>query len=130
MPALEARIETENPGRYLIRFCKHAASIGRERRHGPRLHLGGPIGRGEVQVRAECSDGRGTVTFDPWGSCSLEADAKALTVRIEAADEETLGRIQAIVVQALARFGGRGNLVLDWRPSPAPGTASGVGAAT
>lgn len=130
MLTLEARIETESASRYLVRFCKHATSMGRERRHGPRVHLGGPLARREVQVRAECSDGHGTVTFDPWGYCSLEAGAKALTVRLEAADEECLHRIQEIVSRDLSRFSGGGELVLDWRCPPVPGTASDAGPAT
>jgi SAM-dependent methyltransferase len=128
MLTLEARIETENASRYLVRFCKHAASMGRARGHRPRVHLGGPPARREVQVDAECSGAHGTVTFSPWGWCSMTAGVDTLTLRIEATDEESVRRIQDIVTRDLERFSGREHLTVDWRPSEAPDAASGEGA--
>lgn len=127
MLTLEARIETAQPGRFLVRLCKHAESMGRAGGHGPRVHLGGLLARGQVRVRAECSDTSGTVTFSPWGRCSMTASADALTVRIEASDEENLRRIQDIVNRNLDRFGSRDHQAVGWRLPEAPGAGSSPG---
>ncbi|MBO0745671.1 MAG: DUF2218 domain-containing protein, partial [Candidatus Dormibacteraeota bacterium] len=103
---LEATIESEHSTRYLARFCTHAASMGRRRDHRPRLHPEGPPESRPVRVSADWSDGRGTVTFEPWGRCSMAASESSLTVRIDAADEEGLRRIQRIVTDDLSRLGG------------------------
>jgi ubiquinone/menaquinone biosynthesis C-methylase UbiE len=129
MLTLEATIETERPDRYLVRFCKHAASMGRSHSHGPRVHLGAMLARGEVQVRAEYSETHGTVTFSPWGRCMITAGAGALTLRIEATDEENLRQIQDIVTRDLDRFSGQDHLVVVWRRPEAPGASSGGGPA-
>lgn len=129
MVTLEATIETERPSRYIARFCKHAASMGRAGAHGPRVHLAGLLARREVQVHAEWSDTHGTVTFDPWGRCAMTASADALTLRIEAINEESLRRIQDIVTRDLDRFGGGDGLAVDWRRPEAPSAAPGEGPA-
>ncbi len=113
--AVEARIETERASRYLTRLCRHAASMGRTGGHGPGVHLGGPMARGEVQVRAECSESQGAITFSPWGRCRIVAGADALTLRVEGTDDENLRRIQDIVTRDLDRFSGSDQLVVDWR---------------
>jgi hypothetical protein len=70
MPILQAQIETERASRYLVQFCKHAAAMGGGG-HTPRIHLHTTMTRREVQVAAEWSDTNGTVTFTPWGQCTL-----------------------------------------------------------
>jgi hypothetical protein len=120
MLTMEARIETDRPGRYLRQLCKHAASMGGARGHGARVHLRRMLARDEVQVHAEWSDTHGVVTFDPWGLCTIQAVANALTLRIEAADEESLLRIQDIVTRNLDRFGRRDRLTVEWQQPAAP----------
>ena len=115
MPMVEARIETEQSSRYLVRFCKHAASMGRAQGHGPRVHLSEALSRGEVDVQAEWSDTHGTITFNPWGRCEIAATPTTLVLRIEAAGEEHLRRIQDIVTRDLDRFRGSEQLAIDWR---------------
>jgi hypothetical protein len=109
MLTVEARIETERASRYLVQLCKHAASMGAA--HG---HLGGMLARREVQVRADWSDTRGTLTFNPWGECAITADANMLTLRIHAIDEQRLQRIEDVVTRDLERFGQRDHLAVDW----------------
>jgi hypothetical protein len=126
--AVEARIETERASRYLTRLCRHAASMGRTGGHRPRVHLGGPLARGEVQVRAECSENQGIIAFSPWGRCTILAGADALTLRVEATDHENLRRIQDIVTRDLDRFSGGDHLVVDWRrPEAADASPGGSG---
>jgi hypothetical protein len=114
MPSLEARIETEQPSRYLVQFCKHAAAMG------SRVH--GMAGHREVQVSAEWSDTSGIVTFIPWGRCALTTDANILTLRIDSPDEEGARQIQDVVTQDLARFSRRNPLTVTWDQPPAAGT--------
>ncbi|HVQ92725.1 MAG TPA: DUF2218 domain-containing protein [Mycobacteriales bacterium] len=119
MLTAEARIDTDRPSRFLVQFCKHAAAMGSAGGHRPRVHLGGPLARREVQVQAEWSAAAGTVTFTPWGTCTMRAAANTLTVRVEAADEENLRQIQDVVTRDLDRFSRRDPLTVTWqRPDP------------
>ncbi len=129
MHTAEAHIETSRPRRYLVQLCKHAAAMHRPRRHSPRVHLAGRLERREVQVSAEWSDTHGTVTLTPWGRCTIDANPNALTLRIEAADEEGLGRIQDVITRDFDRFGRRENLTVHWRRSATPDVAPGAGPA-
>ena len=122
MPIVEAQIETERPSRYLVQFCKHAAAMG-SGGHSPRMHLHGPVAHREVEVAAEWSDTRGTVTFTPWGLCTLDVDDGVLTVRIDATDEDGLAQIRDVVTQDLARFSQRNPLAVTWQRSDDPGGA-------
>jgi hypothetical protein len=117
MPILEARIETERASRYLVQFCKHAAAMG-SGGHTPRMHLHGMMARREVQVAAEWSDTRGTVTFTPWGQCTLAADAETLTLQIDATDEDGLGQIRDVITRDLERFSHRDPLTATWTQPP------------
>lgn len=126
MMMVEARIKTEEASRYLVRLCTHAASMGRTQGHGIRVHRNEALSRGEVEVQAQWSDTHGTVTFSPWGQCEIEASTTALVLRVEAADEEYLRRIQDIVTRDLDRFSGE-KLVIDWRRTDAPEVARGEG---
>ncbi|MEU8174972.1 DUF2218 domain-containing protein [Microbispora hainanensis] len=130
MPILNARIPTERAGRYLAQFCKHAAAMGGGG-HTARLHPHGPAARREVQVTAEWSDTSGTVTFTPWGECTLTAEADVLTVRIDAPDEEGLDRIRDVVTRDFERFSRREPLVVTWqRQEPPDASVSGATPAT
>jgi hypothetical protein len=113
MPILEAQVATERASRYLVQFCKHAAAMGGGG-HTPRMHLHGTMARREVQVAAEWSDTRGTVTFTPWGQCTLAVEASSLTVRVEAVDEDGLDRIRDVITRDFERFSRRDPLTVTW----------------
>jgi hypothetical protein len=119
MPTLRAQIQTEQASRYLVQFCKHAAAMGNGR-HGPRMHLRGGMASGEVRVAAEWSDTSGTVTFTPWGRCTLDADAGTLTLCIDAADQAGLTQIRDIITRDLRRFSSRDPLTVTWPESTEP----------
>jgi hypothetical protein len=131
MPSLEAHIETERASRYLVQFCKHAAAMG-SGGHSPRMHLHGTVARREVQVSAEWSDTSGTVTFTPWGLCTLSADGDSLTVRIDTANEDGLAQIRDVVTRDFVRFSQRAPLTLTWQRSDDSGAVPSrpIGAVT
>lgn len=104
-----AVVETERPARYLTQLCRHAAAMSGG--HGPHA---------AIDVHVEQSDDRAVLQFVHWGHCVLEADERTLTVRVEAADELGLRRIQEIVAADLARFGRRDQLTLTWQGEPVP----------
>jgi hypothetical protein len=87
------------------------------------MHLQGVMARREVQVAADWSDTSGTVTFSPWGRCTLGADADTLTLRIEAADQDGLSQIRDIVTRDLQRFSSRDPLTVSWQQSETFGAA-------
>lgn len=120
MPILETHIETERASRYLGQFCKHAAAMG-SGGHTPRMHLHSTVARREVQVSAEWSDTAGTVTFTPWGRCTLTADGGVLTVRIDAVDEDGLAQIRDVVTRDFDRFSQRTPLSVTWQRPDTPG---------
>ncbi len=125
MLTVEARIETEQSGRYLVRLCTHAASMGRTQGRGIRVHRNEALSRGEVEVNAQWSDTQGTITFSPWGQCEITAIPTALVLRIEAASEEDVRRMQDIVIRDLDRFSGSEHLAIDWRPTDTAPSSSG-----
>jgi hypothetical protein len=116
MLTAEARIDTDRPERYLAQICKHAAAMGAGG-HRARMHGGGHPEREKLDVHAEWSEARGSVTFAPWGSCAITADGRVLTLRVEAVDEASLGRIQDVLTKDLDRFGRRDGLVVNWQDS-------------
>ena len=122
MPIVEARIATERASRFLVQFCTHAAAMG-SGGHSAGMHLHGTVARREVRVATEWSDTSGTVTFTPWGVCTLTADAAILTVRIDAADEHGLAEIRDVVTRDFDRFSARAPLTVTWQRCDDPGTA-------
>jgi hypothetical protein len=115
MLTAEARIDTERPSRYLVQLCQHAAKIGGSHGHRRFSHAHGEaVGRSDVEVRPEWSETDGTLTFDSWGECTLQAEADALVLRIEAPDEENLRQIQDVLSADLERIGHREGLSLNW----------------
>jgi hypothetical protein len=116
MRSAVAEIVTDKPSRYLVQLCKHAAAIARG--HGPGTRLAhAPAGR-EAQIAAEWSDTRGVLTFTPWGTCTLTANAATLSVRIDASDEQSLHKIQDILTSDLERIGRRAGLSVRWSDAP------------
>jgi hypothetical protein len=120
MPAAEARVLTENAGRYLVRLCRHASKMNSRLHNRPRSHGGG--GAAPEVRHAEWSDTDGTLVLS-WGRCTLQAGPGLLTLHAEAGDPGSLGRIQDLVAGRLERFGRREQLTVTWRPAQAPGSA-------
>ena len=54
-----------------------------------------------------------------WGSCTLQAHPQALLVRVEAADEEGLRRVEGLIAERLQTFGSREGLTVTWREAVA-----------
>jgi hypothetical protein len=51
----------------------------------------------------------------------MHAAPGCLTLRAEAADEESLRRIQEFVTARLEKIGRRDHLTVNWQPADAPG---------
>jgi hypothetical protein len=120
MPTAEADIRTEHAARYLARLCGHLGKMGTARRrlgHRRPSHASGDTPP-EVR-RAECSQTEGTVSLN-WGQWTMRARPGLLVIRAEAADEESLQRIQDLLTARLQKFGRREHLTVTWqRPAPA-----------
>src|SRR6516164_7404237 len=114
MLSAEADIRTEHAARYLTRLCGHAGKMGAPRGrlgHRPPSHAraGAP-----PEVRnVECSETEGTVRLN-WGQWTMRASPGLLAIRAEAADEESLHRIQDLLTARLERFGRREHLAVNW----------------
>lgn len=118
MPTAEARVQTEHPGRYLAQLCQHAGKMGRHLTHRPRAHAGG--GTPPEIYDAQCTSTAGLVTLN-WGQWTMHAAPGALTLRVEAADQENLRRIQDLVTARLEKIGRRDHLTVSWLPSETQG---------
>ena len=88
MPASQATIATASASRYLQQLCKHWSH----------------------KFAVEFTPQRGTIPFDTTRVCTLDASAEALALRIEAADDATLERMQGVVIDHLKRFAFREDL--------------------
>ncbi len=115
MLTAEADIRTEHAATYLARLCGHAGKMGTA---GRRLgHRRPSHARGDAPPevrRAECSGTEGTVSLD-WGRWTMQAFPGRLTVRAEAADQESLRRIQDLLTSRLQKFGRREHLTVNWQ---------------
>jgi hypothetical protein len=123
MPASEATVETQHPGRYLTQLCTHAIKMSRHRLHRPRSHADGGDPP-EIQ-HAERSATDGTITLN-WGQWTMHADQGTLTLRAEADDEENLRRIQDLVTARLEKIGRRDHLAVNWQPAETAATSGPV----
>jgi uncharacterized protein len=88
----EARVTTDKAERYLGQLCKHWAhkfAVAHTQQHG-RIEL-------------------------PAGLCVLDAEAETLLLRVEAADEAQLGRMEEVVARHLERFMFRESPRIAWR---------------
>jgi hypothetical protein len=108
MPTAEASVTTDRASRYLVQLCGHAEQM-RRMRHRPSKGHGDRPGVGHVDY----SDTAGTVRFDD-GLLVLRASADALTLRIEAGDEDGLRRLQDGIAGRLRTIGRRDRLTLTW----------------
>jgi hypothetical protein len=104
----EAEIRTAHPGRYLVQFCRHAEHLTGRAAH---LHA---RGQGPEPRQIEWSDTEGLLVLG-WGRCVLRAATDTLVVRAEAADTDSLRRIQDLVTRRLESFGRREGLAVRWR---------------
>jgi hypothetical protein len=126
VPAAEATLPTPNARRYVTQLGKHATAMACGRGHQMRRHDGNPLAGGEVALHVEQSADRTTLTFDPWGVCTVHAELDRIALRIDAADEQNLRRIQQIITRDIERFGHREHLSVAWRnldPPADPATA-------
>ena len=122
MLAAEAQVKTDDPGRYLTQLCRHAQQVHRLR-HRPR-NLGGD-GQPPPKVQhVECSETSGMISFG-WGRCTMQATPGTLTLRAEAADDESLQRVQDIVARDIERFGKRNQLTVSWQRAQASSAQPG-----
>lgn len=114
----EADIQTEHAARYLERICGHAGKMGTAGHrlgHRPPSHARGD---GPPEVRhVEHSGTEGTVSLN-CGQWTMRALPGLLAVRAEAADEQSLQRIQDLLTARLQKFGRREYLTVNWRRSP------------
>ena len=78
------------------------------------MHHSEELASGEVQVHVDRTDTDATITINPWGSCTITADATTLTFHAQADDEQNPQRIQSIISGNLERFGHRDQLSLNW----------------
>ena len=120
MLTAEADIQTEHAARYLERVCGHAGKMGAAGHrlgHRPPSHA---RGGGPPEVRhVECSGTEGTVSLN-CGQWTMRALPGLLAVRVEAADEQSLRRIQDLLTMRLQKFGRREHLTVTWlRPEAA-----------
>jgi hypothetical protein len=88
MPAAQTTIATASASRYLQQLCKHWSH----------------------KFAVEFTPHHGTIPFDPTRRCTLDASAGTLALRVEAADDATLERMQAVVIDHLKRFAFREDL--------------------
>ena len=119
MLTAEADVQTEHAARYLARLCGHAGKMSAadpRLGHRPRSHASGGT---PPEVRhVECSGSEGIVSLN-WGRWTMRASPGLLAIRAEAADEESLQRIQDVLAARLQKFGRRERLTVNWRrPEP------------
>ena len=88
MPASQATVTTAAASRYLQQLCKHWSH----------------------KFAVEFTPQHGTIPFDATRVCTLDASPEALALRIEAADDATLERMQDVVIDHLKRFAFREDL--------------------
>ena len=82
MPASQTSIPTASASRYLQQLCKHWS----------------------YKFAVEFTPQHGTIPFDATRTCTLDASADTLALRVEAADDATLERMQGVVIEHLKRF--------------------------
>jgi hypothetical protein len=82
MPASNATIPTASASRYLQQLCKHWSH----------------------KFAVTFTPEHGTIPFDETRVCTLDASPDRLALRIDAADDATLERMQGVVIEHLKRF--------------------------
>lgn len=87
-----AEVSTPVPERYLAQLCKHF----------------------QHKLDVVFDNQSGQIVF-PLGDCRLKAGDGTLTLSAEAADAETLAKLQDVVARHLLRFAFREEMQIDWR---------------
>ncbi|GAA3803227.1 DUF2218 domain-containing protein [Streptomyces chiangmaiensis] len=112
----EAHIRTDRPSRYLTQLCKHPRETGGHMRRWADLHHNG---KAPPQIQpVEWSDTHGSIDLG-WGRCTLQAGPDSLTLRVEAADQDSLQRIQHLIAGRLQKIGKRDALQVTWQKAGA-----------
>ena len=88
MPASQTNIPTASASRYLQQLCKHWSH----------------------KFAVEFTPEHGSIPFDETRVCTLDASPERLALRIDAADDATLERMQGVVIEHLKRFAFREEL--------------------
>lgn len=86
---------TAAPSRYLAQFCKHF----------------------EHKLPVTLTEDRGRIEFSG-GICTLEAEDESLIMRLTAADEAALARLQDVAARHLLRFASREKPDVQWTRTP------------
>lgn len=89
-----ATVTTPKAAGYAAQLCKHFAT----------------------KVPAHFEDGAGEITFSS-GRARVQVEGETLTLRIAAATDEDLARLQDVVARHLLRFAFREALAIDWQPA-------------
>jgi hypothetical protein len=125
MPTAEAHLATDRASRYLAQLCQHANHMGQH--HWPRARGGAHAP--PIVEHVESSGTDGLIRFGS-GQCVLHATPDALTVRVEATDEDSLRRLQERIAHRLETIGRRDQLKVTWHqpaaPPAQPGEATSV----
>jgi hypothetical protein len=117
MPTTEARIATDRASRYLAQLCSHLNHMSGMRHQPPAGHN---AGHNPPKVeRVDHSDTDGTIRFTH-GVCTLRATADTLTLRLDAADDETLHRLQNGLAGRIEKIGRRDQLTVTWSQPESP----------
>ncbi|MDX8477953.1 DUF2218 domain-containing protein [Mesorhizobium sp. VK24D] len=116
MHTAEARASTDHAKHYLAQLCRHAGKMGQHASlgHSLRSHHAGEAPPPVLHV--DWSETTGTIQFEE-GKCILHASDNALLVRIEAATESALHRLQDGIVRRLETFGHREHVTVQWQAS-------------
>jgi uncharacterized protein len=94
MPASHATIPTASASRYLQQLCKHWSH----------------------KFAVTFTPEHGTIPFDETRVCTLDASPDLLALRVDAADDATLERMQGVVIEHLKRFAFREDFgVVAWQ---------------
>ena len=88
MPASQTNIPTASASRYLQQLCKHWSH----------------------KFAVEFTPEHGTIPFDETRRCTLDASPDRLALRIDAADDAAVERMQGVVIEHLKRFAFREEL--------------------
>ena len=88
MPASQAVIATASASTYLQQLCKHWSH----------------------KFAVEFTPDHGVIPFDETRRCIVDASAEELALRIEAADDATVERMQGVLIDHLKRFAFREEL--------------------
>jgi hypothetical protein len=117
VPIAEARVQTKRASRYLVQLCRHAQQMRRLRHLPPARRVADAAAPGVDHV--DYSDTVGTVRF-PDGQLRMRASADTLSLRVEAADDDALRRLQDGVAARLNKIGRRDHLTTTWHRMETP----------